>query len=74
MEDVHPVSGAYCTKEMSVIYKNQGALDFYGSISLHVGLLVVSAQKWALGTGMTIIEKTIRQYSRETALLNLQRE
>ena len=36
MEDVYPVSGAYCTKEMSVIYKNRGALDFYGSISLHV--------------------------------------
>lgn len=34
-----------------------------------LGLLVVSVQKWALSTGKTVIEKTIRQCSRETAFL-----
>jgi hypothetical protein len=38
------------------------------------GLLVVSVQKWALSTGKTVIERTVRQCSRETAFLKRQRE
>jgi hypothetical protein len=44
------------------------------SIETLFGLLVVSAQKWALSTGKTVIETTVRQCSRETAFLKRQRE